>query len=112
MSHGDDLQKAHNDGQTDESNGVYNPPNSFISVLGSFVNPLSPPSDIEEKGEENKSYDEGWNHAKSQEGGCFLSAACVEHAGLSDGCRELTTLRSFRDGYVVLRRLSGESNKV
>lgn len=33
-------------------------------------------------------------------GGCYLTTACVEHKGLADDCDELTTLRSFRDGYM------------
>ena len=32
--------------------------------------------------------------------GCFLTSACVEAKGLPDNCRELTLLRSFRDGYM------------
>jgi hypothetical protein len=31
---------------------------------------------------------------------CFITSACVEAKGLPDDCRELTTLRRFRDGYV------------
>lgn len=34
-------------------------------------------------------------------GGCYLTTACVEHKGLSDNCRELQTLRNFRDEYVA-----------
>lgn len=32
--------------------------------------------------------------------GCFLTSACVEAKGLPDDCRELTVLRTFRDGYL------------
>nr|VFK30667.1 MAG: hypothetical protein BECKMB1821G_GA0114241_10698 [Candidatus Kentron sp. MB]VFK34242.1 MAG: hypothetical protein BECKMB1821I_GA0114274_10667 [Candidatus Kentron sp. MB]VFK76606.1 MAG: hypothetical protein BECKMB1821H_GA0114242_10659 [Candidatus Kentron sp. MB] len=32
--------------------------------------------------------------------GCFLSTACIEHAGLDDDCSELRTLRQFRDTFV------------
>ena len=32
---------------------------------------------------------------------CFLTTACVEHAGLDDDCFELRTLRSFRDTVLV-----------
>jgi hypothetical protein len=32
--------------------------------------------------------------------GCFLTTACVSHAGLTDDCHELTVLRRFRDTYV------------
>lgn len=31
---------------------------------------------------------------------CFLTTACVEFNGLSDVCKELITLRKFRDEYV------------
>jgi hypothetical protein len=39
--------------------------------------------------------------SSSSSGGCFLTTACVESAGLPDDCRELTVLRRFRDGYVA-----------
>lgn len=31
---------------------------------------------------------------------CYLTSACVRYRGLPDDCRELTTLRAFRDGYM------------
>ena len=37
----------------------------------------------------------------SSSGGCFLTTACVEAAGLPDDCRELTVLRQFRDGFIA-----------
>lgn len=43
--------------------------------------------------------DEHDSDSKSS-GGCFLSTACVEAAGLSDTCHELTVLRHFRDSYL------------
>ena len=33
-------------------------------------------------------------------GGCFLTSASTEARGLPDNCKELTTLRAFRDGYM------------
>ena len=33
--------------------------------------------------------------------GCFLTTACVMHAGLTDDCYELQQLRTFRDSYVI-----------
>ena len=33
--------------------------------------------------------------------GCYVTTACVEHAGLRDDCRELQTMRKFRDGFVL-----------
>lgn len=40
--------------------------------------------------------------------GCFLTTACCEFYGLPDDCAELTTLRSFRDGY-MMRMPNGEA---
>ena len=37
----------------------------------------------------------------SSSGGCYLTSACVEAMGLADNCLELTTLRSFRDGWLA-----------
>lgn len=31
---------------------------------------------------------------------CFLTTACVEHAGLPDDCDELTVMRAFRDSFL------------
>lgn len=31
---------------------------------------------------------------------CFLTTACVRHAGLPDDCEELAVMRAFRDGYL------------
>jgi len=46
---------------------------------------------------------ETWTGREYEEkkSGCFLTTACVLHAGLSDDCLELQQLRSFRDSYVV-----------
>lgn len=38
----------------------------------------------------------------SGSGGCFITTACVEAAGLPDDCFELQILRKFRDEYVRL----------
>ncbi len=32
--------------------------------------------------------------------GCFLTSACVDYMGLADDCKELTSLRCFRDKYM------------
>lgn len=37
----------------------------------------------------------------SSSSGCYLTTACVNTKNLPDDCRELTVLRSFRDGYLV-----------
>lgn len=39
-------------------------------------------------------------------GGCYLTTACVEYAGLPDDCYELQLLRKFRD-HVVMRMPNG-----
>ncbi len=43
-------------------------------------------------------------------GGCFLTTACVDFAGLPDDCFELATLRRFRDE--VLMRMPGGPDDV
>lgn len=43
---------------------------------------------------------EGDNYS-SGSGGCFITTACCEHMGLDDDCVELTTLRRFRDNYLL-----------
>ena len=46
---------------------------------------------------------ETWTGREYEEkkSGCFLTTACIIHAGLNDDCHELKQLRSFRDSYVV-----------
>jgi hypothetical protein len=48
----------------------------------------------------NQGHKEG-SKKKGKGGGCFLTTACTQYAGLPDDCRELTTLRRFRDTYVM-----------
>ena len=36
-----------------------------------------------------------------QEDDCFITTACVNYFGLQDNCYELTTLRNFRDEYLL-----------
>lgn len=33
-------------------------------------------------------------------GGCYITSACVEAKGMPDNCRQLETLRNFRDTYL------------
>jgi len=42
----------------------------------------------------------GNKYEEKSDGGCFLTTACVEYAGLPDGCTELQTMRAFRDQYI------------
>ena len=90
----------HNHGQEDSSKGRYDPPHDLADSLITWF-----PSDTKEHAKENRSYDKGWNHTNDQResssSGCFLTTACVDHAGLADDCRELQVLRRFRDDYVA-----------
>lgn len=87
----------HNKGQSDGSKGKYRPPHSRVEDL---VRHIVAGEGKRERGE-RKSYDKGHKHGKRQKGGCFLTTACVEHAGLADDCRELQVLRRFRDTFVA-----------
>ncbi len=48
------------------------------------------------------------NTYKEVSTGCFITTACVTALGCSDDCRELTAMRSFRDGWLK-HQLSGEA---
>lgn len=55
---------------------------------------------------ENSAYDKGrsgeqLDSDKDKGSSCFLTTACVETLGLPDDCDELTTLRRFRDTYML-----------
>lgn len=91
----EEIKTAHNQGQTDASNGEYHIPYSTPKYMFDF----SLRSDEMDK--VNEAYEEGHEHATSQKEGCFLTTACVEYAGLPDDCHELTVLRSFRNNYVA-----------
>lgn len=89
-----DKEGWHNKGQEDASEGKYSPPHDNLkdNLFASYDD-----KEIEDR----KSYREGWRHTTDQEssssGPCFLTTACVKHAGLADDCHELSVLRSFRD---------------
>jgi hypothetical protein len=96
---GNNKEHYHNKGQSDASDNKYEPPHGIIDDLTTW-------SDWRTKKhrEENESYNEGWSHTddqKSDSSGCFLTTACVEHAGLPDDCEELVSMRRFRDEYLV-----------
>lgn len=58
----------------------------------------------ERKGDEETKRDSSGNlesTTKPSSGGCFLTSACVEAKGLPDDCLELTTLRQFRESYLI-----------
>ena len=93
MARRGDSEGHHNDGQEDRANDRgYRPPHE--DPLGRYD---------DQEIEDRKSYREGWRHTDDQKressssGGCFLTTACVDHAGLPDSCHELTVLRQFRD---------------
>ena len=100
-----DNTSHHNDGQSDASNNKYSPPHEH--PFGIYDD-----SDIADR----NAYREGWNHTNDQKesssssGGCFLSTACVAHAGLGDNCNELVVLRRFRDN--VLAKSSDGRSKI
>ncbi len=99
MSDSDKLKEAHNQGQTDASNDVFNLPHGVLeTTIGSlFISR----AEQEKSEEENDAYREGHEHAESQKSSCFLTTACTQAAGFPDDCNELTTLRNFRDTFIL-----------
>jgi|GEM_PF-4611183 len=61
---GKSYQDHHNDGQTDASNGDYDPPHSVAGEFGAFLG-LSGKS-LGEVHEDNAAYRDGHSHGKSQ----------------------------------------------
>ena len=47
-------------------------------------------------------------NGKSGKKGCYITTACLRAKGLPDDCRELNTLRRFRDGY-LRSKVGGEA---
>lgn len=95
----------HGKGQQDAAKGQYEPPHGVLDDLTTWSD-----SGMKRNAEENKAYDAGYQSTSDQKksGGCFISTACFTAAALPDNCRELETLRRFRDEYV--RRLpNGEA---
>ena len=45
--------------------------------------------------------DEAEKNKKSDSGGCFITTACIRSLRLSSDCEELTTMRTFRDEYIL-----------
>jgi len=95
----DPLQNAHNQGQADAADGKdrsephIEVPSLINIMLGGSAD------EARESKEENDAYNAGYDNAKGS--GCFLTTACVEHAGLPDNCHELMTLRRFRDTHLL-----------
>jgi hypothetical protein len=60
--HSDNLQDAHNQGQTDASNDTYNEPHS-VTPLDDLVYGSDKANEWQE---ENQAYRDGWSHGNSQ----------------------------------------------
>jgi hypothetical protein len=73
------------------------------SLSGIVWSLFGPKQDHGSSSSEQSAFDKG-RDAEQLDGDkssdCFLTTACVEHAGLPDDCYELRTLRTFRDRYV------------
>jgi hypothetical protein len=87
----------HGKGQQDASEGEHHRPHGIFDELTTWS------KEGQKRNErENDAYDAGHDSTSSQKsGGCFLTTACTEAAGLADDCTELEVLRQFRDGYLV-----------
>jgi len=87
----------HGKGQQDASKGEHHRPHGILDDLTTWTK-----EGMEKNERENDSYDSGHSSTSDQKsGGCFLTTACVDAAGLPDTCRELTVLRRFRDSYLA-----------
>ncbi len=94
MGRKDDYDAAHKDENRDTS--WQEDVASFLFPVRAIAGALE--NDDARKGREDAR--EGTYNPPGDDGGCFLTTACVEHAGLPDDCDELTVLRDFRDRYV------------
>ena len=68
---------------------------NYCSYLRQQVSPSASCNNYSEAPTSNNS-----GYTGGSGGGCFLTSACVEYLGKSDGCEELTALRAFRDNYM------------
>lgn len=63
-------------------------------------------------------HDDHCNHWEEADGntsgssGCYLTTACCEFMGLSDDCVELSTMRRFRDDYLLKTEVGYELVKM
>lgn len=101
-----------------ENNGNDNAPNYHESVY--YGNKPYEYNDEDKVGERKTWYDDNGNIKKQEsyddegnvtdhtdddsydgnDGGCFLTSACIHYRNLPDDCIELATLRRFRDDYL------------
>ena|ERR1035437_761875 len=83
--------------------------NAFIPLISEGIQGLEDSSyHLAHSDAENAAYDKGRDgeqldedKGSNSEGGCFLTTACTVALNLSDDCDELTTLRRFRDNYML-----------
>ena len=61
--------------------------------------------DAEEQTDEKEGNSDKKSNSEKKPGKskCYLTTACIEYRGLADDCHELTTLRAFRDDYLLQR---------
>jgi len=71
----------------------------FQTMLGSAVDATHPPAAL--RVEKMQDYIKIINNGQKGGGCCYITTACVDSMGLSDDCDELTTLRNFRDTYLM-----------
>lgn len=105
MSTHKDKEHYHNKGEKDGAKGHHDPPHQgpvFSKDWWGSDRGGRPVTDKNKRADYD-AYEKGYDNAKKQKGGggCFLTTACVEHAGLADNCHELQVLRRFRDNYVT-----------
>lgn len=85
------AQREHNEGQEDGADA---------SAFDAAINDLFRHIDPLHTDDYYEGYDHGYSQQKNSDW-CFLTTACVTHAGLPDDCHQLTILREFRDDYVM-----------
>jgi hypothetical protein len=96
-------RKAYEDGRK-EAEYIKNNPLGYLLTGGIRSRPSDPAKAAAyDKGlkEKRLDVDKGASKSSSGKGGCYLTTACVEYAGLSDDCPELKTMRRFRDEYIL-----------
>ncbi|MEA2239358.1 MAG: hypothetical protein QOC81_4082 [Thermoanaerobaculia bacterium] len=106
MSRGGSKNYHHNKGEKDASKGRHDPPHQGSVFSSNWWNSdrSGRPVTDKKKRADYDSYSRGSSNTRRQKkdkGGCYLTTACVQHAGLSDDCHELRVLRDFRDSYVA-----------
>ncbi len=82
---------------------------SFIPLISEMVHgPEDALYRLAHSDSENAAYDKGRageqldeDKDSNDKGGCFFTTACTKALGLPDNCDELTTLRQFRDTYML-----------